>query len=72
MSDHVSLEEIERHNVRMARLIRDYWAKQGVKIELAGDPIKELHSVLGPGGLPRGYQGQDAIPAKRGRGLTEG
>ena len=64
MSDHVSMEEIERHNARMGRLIRDYWAKQGVEISLSGDPTKELRSILGPGGLPRGYRGQDAIPAK--------
>jgi hypothetical protein len=67
MSDYASMAEIERHNVRMARLIRDYWRKQGVALELNGDPTKELRSILGPGGLPRGYRGQDALPAKRGR-----
>jgi hypothetical protein len=67
MSDHESVEEIERHNVRMARLIRDYWAKQGVKISLTGDPTKGLKGLLGPGALPRGYRGGDATPANKGR-----
>ena len=66
MSDHETIEEIERHNVRMARLIQDYWAKQGVEISLTCDPTKDLRAILGPGALPRGYDGEDAIPAKRG------
>jgi hypothetical protein len=70
MSDD-TLEAIERHNVQIARRIVDYWRRQGVKIELPGDPAKELRSILGPGGLPGGYRGEDAIPANRGRRLTE-
>jgi hypothetical protein len=67
MSDHESVEEIERRNVGIARRIVEYWRKQGVEISLTGDPTKEPRSVLGPGGLPRGYRGSDAIPANRGR-----
>ena len=64
MSDHESIEEIERHNVRIARRIVEYWRRQGVKIELPGDPTKELRSILGPGALPRGYSGADSIGVK--------
>jgi hypothetical protein len=64
--DYETVEDIERHNVGIARRIVEYWRRQGVKIELNGDPTKELR-VLGPGGLPRGYRGQDAIRANRGR-----
>jgi hypothetical protein len=59
MSDHAdTIEAIERHNVQIARRIVEYWRQQGVEI---GDPTKELRSVLGPNGLPRGYQGEDAL-----------
>jgi hypothetical protein len=67
MSDHESIEEIERRNVSIARRIVEYWRRQGVEISLTGDPTKDLRSVLSPGGLPRGYRGQDAIPAGKGR-----
>ena len=60
MSDD-SVEAIERHNVQIARRIVEYWRRQGVQIELAGDPTKEPRSILGPGGLPRGYRGGDGI-----------
>ena len=63
--DYETLEEIERHNVNIARRILEYWQRQGIKIELSGDPTKELRSILGPGGLPRGYRGEDAIGLKR-------
>ena len=43
----------------MARLIQDYWAKQGVEISLTCDPTKDLRAILGPGALPRGYDGED-------------
>ena len=66
MSDGETVEEIERHNVRMSRRIVEYWRRQGVEIELSGDPTKEPHSLLGPGGLLRGYRGPDAIPAGEG------
>lgn len=65
--DYETIEEIDRHNARMARLIRDYWAKQGVKVELNADPTKGLKGLFGPGALPRGYSGEDAIAAKLGR-----
>ena len=61
MSDGETVEEIERHNVRMARRIVEYWRRQGVEISVASDPTKNLRSVLGPGGLPRGYRGGDGI-----------
>ena len=64
--DYETLEDIERHNVQIARRIVEYWRRQGIKIELSGDPTKELRSILGPDGLPRGYQGVDAIGLKRG------
>jgi hypothetical protein len=51
---------------RIARRIVEYWRRQGVEISLTGDPTKELRSILGPGGLPRGYRGEDAIGLKRG------
>jgi hypothetical protein len=60
-------EEIKRHNVGIARRIVEYWQRQGVEISFASDPTKDLRAILGPGGLPRGYRGQDAIPANRGR-----
>ena len=63
--DHESVEDIERHNVGIARRIVEYWQRQGVEIELTGDPTKELRSILGPGGLPRGYRGEDAIGLKK-------
>ena len=66
MSDYESLVEIERHNVQIARRIVEYWRRQGIKIELSGDATKELRSILGAGGLPRGYRGEDAIGLKRG------
>jgi hypothetical protein len=65
--DYETVEEIERHNVGIARRIVEYWQRQGVEISLASDPTKDLRAILGPGGLPRGYRGQDAIPANRGR-----
>ena len=65
MSDADTVEEIERHNVTIARRIAQYWRQQGVEIETAGDPTKPLALKLGPGGLPRGYRGQDAIPVGR-------
>ena len=60
--DYETVEEIERHNVGIARRIVEYWQRQGVEISLTGNTTKELRSILGPGGLPRGYHGQDAIP----------
>ena len=35
--DHESVEDIERHNVNIARRILEYWQRQGIKIELSGD-----------------------------------
>jgi hypothetical protein len=62
MSDHAdTVEAIERHNVQIARRIVEYWRHQGVEIRLTGDPTKEPRSVLGPNGLPRAYEGEDAI-----------
>jgi len=63
MSDD-TIEEIERHNLKCARRIVEYWGKQGVSIELADDPTKALRTVVGPNGLPRGYAGEDAIRAR--------
>jgi hypothetical protein len=60
MSDD-TIEEIERHNLKCARRIVEYWRKQGVSIELADDPTKALRTVVEPNGLPRGYVGEDAI-----------
>ena len=64
MSDD-TIEEIERHNVKCARRIVEYWRKQGVSIELADDPTKALRTVVGANGLPRGYAGEDAIRKRR-------
>jgi hypothetical protein len=64
MSDHESVEEIERHNVKVARMLADYWRKQGVEIQLVRDPTKGVRLDLGPNGLPRGYRGEDAIRLK--------
>jgi hypothetical protein len=62
--DYETLEEIERHNVGIARRIVEYWRRQGVEISLTDDPTKELRFILDPGGLPRGYRGEDAIRLK--------
>jgi len=64
MSDD-TIEEIERHNLKCARRIVEYWLKQGVSIELAVHPTKALQTVVGPNGLPRGYAGEDAIRTRR-------
>ena len=62
MSDNAdTLEAIERHNVQIARRVVEYWRRQGVEIRLPGDPTKDLRFALGPNGLPRGYDGKDAI-----------
>ena len=65
MSDADTIEEIEGHNVRIARRIADYWRKQGVEIELVRDATKGAVIEFGPGGLPAGYKGHDAIPVGR-------
>jgi len=62
MSDGESVAEIELHNVKIARMLVDYWRRQGVEIGPDVDPTKELRAKLGPNGLPRGYRGEDAIP----------
>ena len=63
--DYETVEDIERHNVHVAHRIVEYWRRQGVALELNADPTKELRSIRGPGGLPRGYRGEDAIGLKK-------
>ncbi len=67
MSDGATVEEMERQNVGIARRIVEYGRRQGVEISLTGDPTTDLRAILGPGGLPRGYCGEDVIPAMNGR-----
>jgi hypothetical protein len=62
MSDRETVAEIELHNVKVARMLVDYWRRQGVEIGPNADPTKALRAKLGPNGLPRGYRGEDAIP----------
>jgi hypothetical protein len=62
MSDRETIAEIELHNVKVARMLVDYWRRQGVEIGPNVDPTKELRAKLEPNGLPRGYRGEDAIP----------
>ena len=62
MSDRETVAEIELHNVKVARMLVDYWRRQGVEIGPNVDPPKALRAKLGPNGLPRGYRGEDAIP----------
>jgi hypothetical protein len=59
---HETVADIERHNVKGARMLAAYWRRQGVEIGPNGDPTKALRAKLGPNGLPRGYRGDDAIP----------
>jgi hypothetical protein len=62
MSDGETAAEIELHNVKVARMLVDYWRRQGVEVGPDADPTKALRAKLGANGLPRGYRGQDAIP----------
>jgi len=62
MSDGETAAEIELHNVKVARMLVDYWRRQGVEIGPNVDPTKALRAKLGPNGLPPGYRGEDAIP----------
>ena len=59
---HETVADIERQNVKGARMLAAYWRRQGVEIGPNGDPTKALRAKLGPNGLPRGYRGNDAIP----------
>ena len=56
------LERSSCTNVKVARMLVDYWRRQGVEIGPNGDPTKALRAKLGPNGLRRGYRGDDAIP----------
>ena len=58
------IEELEDEtmNARCAALIRGYWARQGVVIELSGDQGAPLRSNLQSNGLPADYSGEDALP----------
>jgi len=62
---HETVEEIERHNVMCARRVAEYWHRQAVQVEITGDPTKGPQMKLGPNGLPRSYQGEDAIRLRR-------
>ena len=48
MSDHETVAEIELHNVKVARMLVDYWRRQGVEIGPNVDPTKALRAKLGP------------------------
>ena len=65
MSDADTAAEIERHNSLCWERFREYWQKQGVEIDLVPDLMKGVVIAFGPGGLPAGYKGQDAIPVGR-------
>jgi hypothetical protein len=65
MSDGISLQEIERHNVMCWERFREYWRKQGINITVT-DPTKPITATGFVAGLPRGYRGEDAIRVKRG------
>ena len=54
MSDGETVAEIELHNVKVARMLVDYWRRQGVEIGANVDPTKALRAKLGLNGLPRG------------------
>ena len=62
MSDHETVAEVELHNVKVARMLVDYWRRQAVEFGPHVDPTKPLRAKLGPNGLPRGSRGEDAIP----------
>jgi hypothetical protein len=40
MSDSESVAEIELHNVKVARMLVDYWRRQGIEIGPDADPTK--------------------------------
>ena len=63
MSDADTIEDIERHNVMCWERFREYWRKQGVRIEVT-DPTKPIAATGFVAGLPRGYHGEDAIRVK--------
>ena len=63
MSDADTVADIERHNVMCWQRFREYWRKQGVRIEVA-DPTKPITATGFVAGLPRGYRGEDAIRVK--------
>ncbi len=65
MSDADTVAKIERHKVLCWERFREYWRKQGVEIELVRDATKGAVIEFGPGGLPAGYKGHDAIPVGR-------
>jgi len=62
MSNGETAAEIELHNVKVARMLVDYWRRQGVETGPNVDPTKALRAKLGANGLPRGYRGQYGIP----------
>lgn len=47
MSDGESVAEIELHNVKVARMLVDYWRRQGVEIGPNVDPTKRSGRNLG-------------------------
>ena len=47
MSDGETVAEIELHNVKVARMLVDYWRRQGVEIGANVDPTKALPYVDG-------------------------
>jgi hypothetical protein len=66
MSDADTIEEIERHNVRIASAHSPILAFSKVSgLRLLAMLPSRLALKFGPGGLPRGYHGQDAIPVGR-------
>jgi hypothetical protein len=67
MSDGITIEEIERHNILCWERFREYWRKQGVSVDVT-DPTKPITTSGFVAGLPRGYQGEDAIRVKRPKG----
>jgi len=66
-----TVEEIERNHIMCARRVAEYWRRQAVKVELAGDPTKGPQIELAPNGLPRGYQGEDAIRLRGRKGQSD-
>ena len=60
MSDGVTVEEVERHNIVCWQRFREYWRRQGINITVT-DPTKPIMAMGFVAGLPRGYRGEDAI-----------
>jgi hypothetical protein len=44
--------------------IREFWKRRGYSVDVIVDGSGDLRADLGPGGLPRGYRGDEAVRVK--------